>query len=106
MKRRTKWRSTLDVHGVGRGIGMMTGLVVGSLLTAPPVGAQLKAALVGDPKVGEDAPDFALSYLTAQGPGPADQPFRLRAELGRTVVLLFATSLDSTKTRTEWQPVS
>ena len=80
------------------------GLVaVGLAASSHVASAQLKAGLVEDPKVGEDAPDFTLSYLTAQGPGPADQPFRLRAELGHTVVLVFATSSDSAAMRREWQ---
>ena len=71
-----------------------------------PVQAQLKLALVGDPKVGQDAPDFTLSYITSAGPGPADQPFRLRAELGRTVVLVFGTSKDQVKMQQGWQALA
>lgn len=48
---------------------------------------------MGDPLPGRDAPAFSLPYLTAEGPGPADQPFRLRAELGRVVVLAFVPGL-------------
>ncbi len=44
---------------------------------------------MGDPLPGRDAPAFSLPYVTAEGPGPADQPFLLRAELGRVVVLAF-----------------
>jgi peroxiredoxin len=82
------------------------GLFLFAVLGAAPARAQLKAGLVEDPKVGSDAPDFSLSYLTAEGPGPADQPFRLRAELGRTVVLLFATSRDDSTMRREWQALA
>jgi peroxiredoxin len=59
--------------------------------------------LVGNPKVGEDAPDFSLPYHTAIGPGPRDQPFRLRAELGRVVVLVFADSPADSTARETWE---
>ena len=49
----------------------------------------VKAYLVGDPEPGRKAPVFKLPYFTAEGPGPADQPFTLEAELGRVVVLAF-----------------
>jgi peroxiredoxin len=69
------------------------------------IGAQepVRAGLVGAPKVGDDAPDFALPYLTAVGPGPRDQPFRLRAELGRVVVLVFAESPADSAARATWE---
>src|SRR5262245_6429780 len=82
------------------------GLVLMTAAAAVPARAQLKLALVGDPKVGQDAPDFSLSYITSQGPGPADQPFRLRAELGRKVVLVFGTSKDQVKMREGWQALA
>lgn len=70
----------------------------------PPVLAQepLKAAVMSDLRVGQDAPDFSLPYFTAAGPGPADQPFRLRAELGHIVVLVFSGDPADTLTRTTW----
>lgn len=49
----------------------------------------VRAHVMGDPLPGRDAPAFSLPYVTASGPGPADQPFTLRAELGRVVVLAF-----------------
>jgi peroxiredoxin len=81
-------------------------VVILSGAASVPARAQLKVALVGDPKVGQDAPDFSLSYITPQGPGPADQPFRLRAELGRKVVLVFGTSKDQAKMREAWQALA
>jgi peroxiredoxin len=65
------------------------GLLVGS---AGGLAGQdgLRAGLVDDPRIGRAAPDFSLPYHTAAGPGPLDQPFRLGAELGRVVVLVFA----------------
>jgi hypothetical protein len=53
----------------------------------------VKAHVMGDPLPGRDAPAFSLPYLTAEGPGPADQPFKLKAELGRVVVLAFVPGL-------------
>ena len=44
---------------------------------------------MGDPIPGRRAPAFSLPYVTAEGPGPAAQPFMLQAELGRVVVLAF-----------------
>ena len=53
----------------------------------------VKAHLMGDPLPGRDAPAFSLPYATAEGQGPGDQPFKLRAELGRVVVLAFVPGL-------------
>jgi thioredoxin-dependent peroxiredoxin len=58
------------------------------LLSQEPV----KIRLTGNPTPGTDAPASSLPYFTAEGPGPADQPFTLRAELGRVVVLAFCRS--------------
>lgn len=54
----------------------------------------VRAHLMGDPVPGQDAPAFSLLYATAEGPGPRDQPFVLRAELGRIVVLAFAAGVN------------
>lgn len=51
-----------------------------------------RLSLVETPRVGKTAPELMAPYATAGGPGPADQPFRLGAELGRVVVLLFGAS--------------
>ena len=61
----------------------------------PALSAQepVKAHVMGDPLPGRDAPAFSLPYLTAEGPGPVDQPFKLKAELGRVVVLVFVPGL-------------
>jgi len=71
---------------------------------APPVYAQkpLRAALLGDPRVGHDAPDFKLPYFSVAGPGPADQPFHLRAELGRIVVLVLGGAPGDSLVRMTW----
>ena len=72
-------------------------LLVLTLLALPParLPAQepVKAHVMSDPLPGRDAPAFSLPYLTAEGPGPADQPFKLRSELGRVVVLAFVPGL-------------
>ncbi len=72
-----------------------TALVLAGLAFAPPLQAQdaVRAHLMGDPLPGHNAPAFSLPYATADGPGPADQPFVLRAELGRVVVLAFGASV-------------
>jgi peroxiredoxin len=68
--------------------------------------AQIKLRVVEDPKVGKDAPDITAAYLTADGPGPVDQPFHLNAELGHTVVLVFSGAKDSTTLSTQWQSLA
>ena len=67
-------------------------------LAAPPgaregaaqerTGTGIRVRMVGAPRVGKEAPQVEAPYVTRAGPGPADQPFRLSAELGRGVVLL------------------
>jgi peroxiredoxin len=56
----------------------------------------VRAGLMGTPRPGSEAPDFTLPYFTVAGPGPADQPFRRSAELGRKLVLVFGTTRDTT----------
>jgi peroxiredoxin len=93
MKWQWQWRWQWQV------VGVVLGLV-------GRADAQIKLRVVEDPKVGRDAPDFTAAYLTAAGPGPADQPFHLHAELGRTVVLIFSGASDSTSLRTQWQGIA
>ena len=62
----------------------------------------LRAVLMGEPRPGQDAPDFSAPYLTAAGPGPADQPFHLQSELGRRVALLFAGSVTQEAEARAW----
>lgn len=83
--------------------GMFLGVL--ALSAGPPAGppalnAQepVRAHLMGDPLPGRDAPAFSLPYVTAAGRGPADQPFKLRAELGRVVVLAFVPGLPDSST--------
>lgn len=65
------------------------GLPVATHLLAAQESPPIQARLLGDPSPGRDAPPFSLPYATAEGSGPADQPFILRAELGHVVVLAF-----------------
>ena len=84
-----------DRRAVGRAVRWLVSLVV--LSASPParLPAQepVKARLLGDPSPGSEAPAFSLPYFTREGPGPVDQPFTLRAELGRVVVLAFCRGL-------------
>jgi len=84
--------------GVRRGtqrLAWLAGFGVAVLLAARPsdrLTAQqdpVHAHPMGDPTPGRRAPAFSLPYVTAEGPGPAAQPFMLQAELGRVVVLAF-----------------
>lgn len=62
-------------------------LLVG--LSAPAAAQKLRASVVADPTMGKPAPEIVLPYWLSGTPGPADQPFRLGAELGRVTVLAF-----------------
>lgn len=80
------------------------------LLAAAPVAAQTSSAPVSirlrvadDVRVGRQAPDVVLPYATRDGVGPADQPFALRKELGRVVVLAFYPGDFTPGCTAEWQ---
>jgi peroxiredoxin Q/BCP len=47
------------------------------------------AALVGGPQVGRIAPDFTLPWAGKDGVGPADNPYQLWRDRGKTVVIAF-----------------
>jgi peroxiredoxin Q/BCP len=47
------------------------------------------AVLHGGPEVGKRAPDFTLPWANKDGPGPADAPYQLWRDRGKTVVLAF-----------------
>lgn len=76
---------------------MKAWLAVVGLVAAMPAGAQdrLRVGVVGNPAIGSPAPELVLPYYTIAGAGPIDQPFRLSAELGRVVVLVFGPAADS-----------
>ena len=77
-------------------IGAMA-LLCAVAVSAPPLAAQQRdtaALTVGltldeAPRVGRPAPALVLPYATRDGAGPVDQPFDLRRELGRVVVIAF-----------------
>jgi peroxiredoxin Q/BCP len=66
-----------------------------------PVSIRLRVA--EDVRVGRQAPDVVLPYATRDGLGPADQPFALRKELGRVVVLAFYPGDFTPGCTAEWQ---
>jgi peroxiredoxin len=80
-----RWHLALAATGILLPTFRLSDVPTLSAQEAPPV----RAHLLGDPVPGRDAPAFSLPYATARGPGPEDQPFILRAELGRVVVLAF-----------------
>jgi peroxiredoxin Q/BCP len=45
--------------------------------------------LVSGPQVGHTAPDFTLAWANKDGVGPADNPYQLWRDRGKTVVLAF-----------------
>ena len=72
-------------------------VVVLSMVTGPRLQAQTKdsgkgpptAVLVSGPDLGRRAPGFQLPWANKDGIGPADQPYDLSLDLGKTVVLAF-----------------
>src|SRR5688572_5774078 len=72
------------------------GTVAVFLVGSSAFGQEMKAGVMGNPKIGRPAPDFSALYLTSKGAGPEDQPFRLKAELGHVVVLIFGPQRGST----------
>lgn len=74
------------------GLAGLAVLLVAALPGAREGAAQertgIRVRVVGSPSVGREAPQVEAPYVTRVGPGPADQPFRLSAELGRAVIIL------------------
>lgn len=70
-------------------------LVSVCLPLVPPLSAQAgpgskpTAVLVSGPEVGRTAPDFTLPWASKDGLGPADTPYELWRDRGKTVVLAF-----------------
>ena len=56
---------------------------------AAQAGGNPKAVLVGGPDMGAKAPDFSLAWATKEAVGPADSPYQLWRDRGKTVVLAF-----------------
>jgi thioredoxin-dependent peroxiredoxin len=69
--------------------------VVLSVTAAPRLAAQDSsvgrptAVMVSGPDVGRRAPSFRLPWASKDGVGPADQPYDLSLDRGKTVVLAF-----------------
>lgn len=83
---------------------LMSGLPVLALSaqdSAAPFSIGLRVA--DEARVGKSAPDIVLRYATRDGLGPADQPFSLRKELGRVVVLAFYPGDFTPGCTAEWQ---
>lgn len=95
--------------------GRMVGVLGALLLVVPATltgqgqdrdpGLSVRFGVASEVRTGRPAPDLVLPYATADGRGPADQPFNLRKELGRVVVLVFQSRLDSTETSV-WREVA
>jgi peroxiredoxin Q/BCP len=70
-------------------------LVAASLVMAisVPLAAQAgygpTAVLVSGPQVGRQAPDFTLPWANKAGVGPAEDPYQLWRDRGKTVVIAF-----------------
>ncbi len=59
-------------------------------LTAQEAGkGPATAVLSGGPQVGRKAPDFSLPWANKDGIGPADSPYQLWRDRGKTVVIAF-----------------
>jgi thioredoxin-dependent peroxiredoxin len=73
----------------------MYSIVVLSLVGAIPVRGQEAskgsptAVISGGPQVGRRAPDFTLAWAGRDGVGPADSPYQLWRDRGKTVVIAF-----------------
>jgi thioredoxin-dependent peroxiredoxin len=75
-------------------VRVMCSLVVSLLAGAAPLGAQGEngpptAVVVGGPEVGRKAPDFTLPWAGRDGIGPAESPYQLWRDRGKTVVIAF-----------------
>jgi len=62
-----------------------------SAVAAPQLQAQIRGVVVEDARPGRPAPNLILPYVTAAGVGA--EPYELRLELGRVVVLAFCPQL-------------
>ena len=70
--------------------------LAGCLLAAPVSGLAAQAAnrgatvvIVGGPREGAKAPEFSLPWANSEAVGPADSPYELWRDRGKTVVLAF-----------------
>jgi peroxiredoxin Q/BCP len=58
-------------------------------LAAQATAAPAKAVIVGGPREGTMAPDFSLPWANREQVGPADSPYELWRDRGKTVVIAF-----------------
>jgi peroxiredoxin Q/BCP len=63
--------------------------LVPSLSAQADTGKAATAVLVSGPDVGRRAPDFTLPWASKDGLGPADTPYQLWRDRGKTVVVAF-----------------
>lgn len=75
-------------------VRVLCSLVVSLLAGVAPLRAQGEkgpptAVVVGGPEVGRNAPDFTLPWAGRDGIGPAEAPYQLWRDRGKTVVIAF-----------------
>jgi peroxiredoxin Q/BCP len=75
-------------------VRVLCALVVSLLAGGAPLLAQdpkgpPTAVVVGGPEVGRKAPDFTLPWAGRDGIGPAESPYQLWRDRGKTVVIAF-----------------
>ncbi len=85
----------------GLALVLLAGVSPAAAQDGAPLGIRLRVA--DDLRVGHQAPEVVLPYATRNGPGPVDQPFDLRKELGRVVVLVFYPGDFTPGCTAEWQ---
>ncbi len=64
-------------------------LTLAAPLAAQNGGGNPTAILIAGPDVGRQAPDFTLPWATKEAVGPADAPYQLWRDRGKTVVIAF-----------------
>ncbi len=75
-------------------VRVLCSIIVSLLAGTAPLGAQGEkgpptAVVSGGPEVGRRAPDFSLPWAGRDGIGPADSPYQLWRDRGKTVVIAF-----------------
>ena len=75
-------------------VRVLCSVVVSLLAGVAPLWAQGEkgpptAVMVGGPEVGRQAPDFTLPWANRDGVGPAESPYQLWRDRGKTVVVAF-----------------
>ena len=75
-------------------VRLLCAVVVSLFAGVGPLRAQSEkgpptAVVLGGPEVGRKAPDFTLPWAGRDGVGPADSPYQLWRDRGKTVVIAF-----------------